>query len=124
MELLSEIVGQDETGQLTKSLCLTSGCAKRLLSMFLCLPGDHVVRTHSQYLLTLANDAVRRHISLLRLVNKPEFEGRKSGIFASDLFLRERRNHNSFTSAIQFIKLLFILQQLDNNYMTARCLGD
>ena len=76
---MNQVLGQDESGQLTKSLCLTSGCAKRLMSMFLCFPGEHLVGTHSQYLLTLANDAVRRHISVVELVDKPETGYRKSG---------------------------------------------
>ena len=79
MDILNEVLGQEGNVQLTKSLCLANGCAKRLLSMFLCFPGDHLIGANSQYLLTLANDAVKSHLSVIRLIDKTKSSDRKSG---------------------------------------------
>ena len=70
MDILNEVLGQEAGARLTKSVYLAKGYAKRLLSMFLCFPGDHLVRANNQYLLTLAIDAVVSHFGVLQLIDK------------------------------------------------------
>ena len=70
MDILNEVLGQEAGARLTKSVYLANGYAKRLLSMFLCFPGDHLIHANNQYLLTLAIDAVKSHFGVLHLIDK------------------------------------------------------
>ena len=70
MALLLKVLKARKPGNMTHKMCLMNGTAKRLLSMFLCLPGAHKLCPFGVDPLSLASEAVKQHLTVLNLESK------------------------------------------------------